>query len=300
MKKPFPHLVLLLVVVFACGCALAACSSSLAQESSSADSADGGASSGTEFESTAMVVAYGDGDLLFFDQENDGPYAPGLENAEIIGLDGAPMRPQDLTSGNIVRVTGDGIMLESYPGQYPGITKVEVIEEGSPSDADRYDEVIAQIWQPRDPTEPAHATLEYATDLAAVALFPLTCGYEWSYEKDGEVSTVSVDAATPVQYAVDDLPDARIESSLNATVSFDITPMDVSVVRWEEVAVEKAAQEAGSAQGVDEASVASESVDVQLADGRASFAIEPGWRYEIDAQFKQGSVGYAFVALQPR
>ena len=33
-----------------------------------------------------------------------------------------------LVAGNIVQVTGNGIMLESYPGQYPGITKVEVIE----------------------------------------------------------------------------------------------------------------------------------------------------------------------------
>ena len=300
MKKPFPHLVLLLVVVFACGCALAACSSSPAQESSSDDSADGGASSGTEFESTAMVVAYGDGDLLFFDQENDGPYAPGLENAEIIGLDGAPMRPQDLTSGNIVRVTGDGIMLESHPGQYPGITKVEVIEEGSLSDADRYDEVIAQIWQPRDPAEPAHATLEYATDLAVVALMPLTCGYDWSYENAGVSNAISVDAPTPLQYAASDLPDARIDSPVDAHASFDIAPIGVEIVRWDESAVENAAHVAGSEQGIDESDVVSEPVETMISDGGASFALEPGWRYAITAQFEQGSVTYAFLALQPR
>ncbi len=298
MQNRFLHLIVLAAVVIACGVAFVACSSP--HESSSGKAADDGARANDSFESTAMVVRYGDGEMLFFDQENDAPYSAGLDNAEIVGIDRSSIHPDDLVSGNVVRVTGNGIMLESYPGQYPGIARVEVVEEGSPDDAARYDDVIAQIWQPRDPAEPAHATVEYATDLAVVALMPLTCGYDWSYENDGVSNAISVDAPTPLQYAASDLPDARIDSPVDARVSFDIAPIGVEIVRWDESAVENAAHVAGSEQGIDESDVVSEPVETMISDGGASFALEPGWRYAIIARFEQGSVTYAFLALQPR
>ena len=121
------------------------------------------------FTSTAMVVTYGNGQLLFVDQDNGTPYIPGLDTAEIVGADGVTMAPEGLAAGNIVSVTGNGIMLESYPGRYPGITRIEVTETGNPEDANAYDELVAQIWQPADPAEPAYGTLEYTTDLAIAA-----------------------------------------------------------------------------------------------------------------------------------
>ena len=90
--------------------------------------------------STAMV-AYANGDqVLFVDQETQTPYIPTeIDDATII-VDGQQTDEEALVAGNIVQVTGNGIMLESYPGQYPGITKVEVIETGSPADAEQYAE----------------------------------------------------------------------------------------------------------------------------------------------------------------
>mgnify|MGYP000632865788 CR=1 FL=1 len=46
-----------------------------------------------EFVSTAMVVTFGDGEILFVDQENESPYYPTL-----------PEDAPELTAGNIVRV----------------------------------------------------------------------------------------------------------------------------------------------------------------------------------------------------
>ena len=73
--------------------------------------------------STAMV-AYANGDqVLFVDQETQTPYIPTeIDDATII-VDGQQTDEEALVAGNIVQVTGNGIMLESYPGQYPGITK---------------------------------------------------------------------------------------------------------------------------------------------------------------------------------
>ena len=231
----------------------------------STQTTDGSADAKEGFVSTAMVVAFGDGEVLFVDQDTETPYYPTLP-------EGTP----ELATGNIVRVTGNGIMLESYPGQYPGITKVEVVEEGTPADAEKYDELVAQIWQPKDPSEPPLASLEYTTDLAVVTLLPTTCGYTWAYELDGEGRTVAVDTLAPTDYGADELPDAALEEPVEVTASFDVEVTSIEVRRWSEDALD----------------AESEAVEV---DG-LSFTIEPGYRYAILATFDAGEVTYAFTA----
>lgn len=108
-----------------------------------------------EHVSTALV-AWASGDqVLFVDQATESPYLPTL-----------PEDAPELAAGNVVRVTGNGIMLESYPAQYPGITQVEVIEEGTPEDAERYADLVARLCPPKDPAEPPSAAVEYQTGLA--------------------------------------------------------------------------------------------------------------------------------------
>ena len=219
-----------------------------------------------EFTSTAMVVLLGNGRPLFIDQQTDSPYYPTL-----------PADAPELASGNIVRVTGNGIMLESYPGQYPGITKVEVIEEGSPEDAEKYAELAAQLWQPKDPSEPAIATLEYRTDDAVVSMGPLASGFTWSYEQGGETVTVSNDAPAPTDYAATELADARVGGAAEATVSFDVEATGLEVTRWSE----------------DDLSGPGTPVAVE----GTTFTIEPGWRYAMRATFEQGEVTYVFTVM---
>ena len=217
------------------------------------------------FVSTAMVVTFGDGEVLFVDQDSESPYYPTLP-------EGTP----ELTAGNIVRVTGNGIMLESYPGQYPGITKVEVIEEGTPADAEKYDELVAQIWQPKDPSEPAFASLDYTTELAATSVMLNPFRSTWTSTQDGETQTIAGDVA---QLEPSDLPDARIGNSVDATLSFDVTPTSVTVGR----------------RSVLSSSTSLESVAVELSEKSAELIIEPGYLYVIDASFEAGKVSYAFV-----
>ena len=237
--------------------ALAGCASDQTTEGSA------GAKEG--FVSTAMVVTFGDGEVLFVDQETGTPYYP----------TNLPADAPELAAGNIVRVTGNGVMLESYPAQYPGITDVEVIEEGTPADAEKYDELVAQIWQPKDPSEPPLASLEYTTDLAVVTLLPTTCGYTWAYEQNGEERTVAVDTLAPTDYAADALPDAALKEPTEVTASFDVEVTSIEVRRWSEDALD----------------AESEAVEV---DG-LSFAAEPGYRYALLATFDAGEVTYAFT-----
>ena len=217
-----------------------------------------------EFVSTAMVVTFGDGEVLFVDQDNGSPYYPTL-----------PEDAPELTAGNIVRVTGNGIMLESYPGQYPGITKVEVIEEGTPADAEKYDELVAQIWQPKDPSEPPYASVEYATELATVSLVPASNGYTWSFEENGEGQTIVADVPHPTQLAVDDLPDARVDGPTEVTASFDVEATGLTVTRWSEDALDAEGE--------------------QVAVEGLSFTVEPGYRYALNATFEQGEAAFVFT-----
>ena len=219
---------------------------------------------GSEFVSTAMVVTFGDGEVLFVDQDTETPYYPTLP-------EGTP----ELAAGNVVRVTGNGIMLESYPGQYPGITRVEVVDEGTPADAEKYDELVAQIWQPKDPAEPALASLEYTTELATVSLMPVSCGYTWSYGEGDEARTVAVDAPAPNQLAADELPDARVDGPTEVTVSFDVEVTGMEVTRWSEGALDTEGE--------------------AVATEGGTFTVEPGWRYAIRATFGQGEVTYALT-----
>ena len=249
--------------------------------------AEGAEDNMDEFVSTAMVVTFGDGEVLFVDQETGTPYYPTL-----------PEGTSELAAGNIVRVSGNGIMLESYPAQYPGITDVEVIEEGTPADAEKYDELVAQIWQPKDPSEPPYASVEYATDLAVVSLMPTTCGYTWTYVENGSEQTVAADAPHPTQLEAAELPDARVDGPTEVTVTFDVPCTAAGIVRWPEDELEAAAEAAGSAQSVEIDSVEGDTWTVddrEIVDGNVVLTVEPGWRYAVEAYFDGGEAIYAFT-----
>lgn len=233
-----------------------------------------GGSAQEEFTSTAMVVLLGNGRPLFVDRQTGSPYYPTL-----------PADAPELASGNVVRVTGNGIMLESYPGQYPGITKVEVIEEGSPEDAEKYAELAAQLWQPKDPSEPAIATLEYRTEEASVSLLPLANAWTWSYELNGETVTVSNDAPAANQIDATDLPEATAGEAVEVTMTFDLPPVESDDSRWPEVVrYPESNLETGA-----------EAVDAALSGGALEFSVEPGWRYRVDVAFDAGQVSYVFT-----
>lgn len=241
-----------------------------------------------EYVSRAVVVVYGEGEILFVDQDTESPYYPTqLSSALIVDADGNQIAPEDLASGNVVRVTGNGIMLESYPGQYPGISKVEVISEGTPADAEKYSQIVSQIWSPRDPAQVPYASASYETELGGVGLALLECGSIWSFERDGKTQTVTTDTTHPAQYEAESLPDVLVAGPCEVTVSFDVPATDVRVTRYEE---EEIARAAGALEGLTETDV-----EAEVTDGEARLTVEPGGRYVVDATFEAGTVAYVFT-----
>ena len=88
---------------------------------------------------TAMYVPFGEGQYIFVG-ETAGVFTVTAEpgSYEVHDIEGNQIALDQLSKGNMVKIYGDNVMAESYPGQYPGVHRIEVVEEGSPSDADQY------------------------------------------------------------------------------------------------------------------------------------------------------------------
>lgn len=243
--------------------------------------------------STAMVVYNDGGTVLFVDQDTGSLYYPTLMDDAIIGLDGDDLDADELAVGNIVRVTGNGIMLESYPGQYPGITKVEVLEQGAPADADQYAELIEQVVVAPDPAEVPSAYVEYTTDLAQTSVMLEAYDYDWVVPGDGNANVDERELDGDIDNAqgvlVEGVADARISAPVEALIGFSVAPLNVVVERTPLVSTDKPAVDPN---------VEDEPVAATLqSDGTVTFTMEPGYVYEVDADFTQGEASYAFYTI---
>lgn len=263
------------------------------EDAPSQDSAQG------DVVSTAMVV-YNDGKtVLFADQDTGSLYYPTLTGTTgdpddvLRGLDGDDIDLDELAVGNIVRVTGNGIMLESYPGQYPGITKVEVIERGNPSDADQYAEEISQVIVTPDPADVPSSYVEYTTDMAQASVLLEAYEYEWVVPQNGDrkAGEQELEGSADDRQGVikEGINDARVSGPVEALVGFSVAPTNVVVERTPLVNTSTPAIDPRAEDQL-------VPVTVQ-ADGSVTFTMEPNYLYEIDADFSQGEASYAFYTL---
>ena len=58
------------------------------------------------------------------------------------------MTEADMQDGDVYLIYGDDIMLESFPGQYPGITKLVRKEQGNQEKADQYRQQLSSVMRP--------------------------------------------------------------------------------------------------------------------------------------------------------
>ena len=70
----------------------------------------------------AMYIPVSENEHLMIDLDSGSVFTVTMPDV-ILNTKGKKITWQDLKRGNIVRIYGDGIMLESYPGKYPGVSK---------------------------------------------------------------------------------------------------------------------------------------------------------------------------------
>lgn len=236
---------------------------------------------------TAMYIPFGEGGHIFVGGQA-GVFTATFPD-EIYGMNGKKITQEQLARGNMVKIYGNGIMLESYPGQYPGITKMEVVSEGDPSDADAYQYLVDEIYTEPDPAEPPSMNLGYTTDLASVVVMVNRGGYEWVYvDQDGLSNAVVADSAHVLQWKVgEELADVKIAEPLDITLYFSQKPEEVQVVRYDSALL--------GTSGIPEG----EAVSVSEKDGEFVLTgVVGGYVYDVTGLWENGRANYGFITVE--
>lgn len=236
---------------------------------------------------TAMYVPYGENGHIFVSEEIGAfEVTADKETLEVYNANGKKITFGQLVRGNIVRIYGDDIMAESYPGQYPGVNRIEVEEEGNPSDADKYQEIVDQIYTEPDPAEPPFMQVEYTTDLAVATVFINRGGYEWVYiDKDGLSNAVVADSIPVLDWEEDLLADIVLSEPVDLTLVFSEIPQEVEAIRYDSSLAGKGTE-------------GPEGEKVTLAEKDGQFVIEGaegGYVYEITGIWENGRATYGFL-----
>ena len=86
---------------------------------------------------TAVYFHIDDNSWYFADLDTDTIFSGTIPD-KLTDENGKKLTEEDMTDGDVYLIYGDGIMLESFPGQYPGITKMVRKEQGNQEKADHY------------------------------------------------------------------------------------------------------------------------------------------------------------------
>lgn len=241
-----------------------------------------------EYTCRAMYVPFGEGSYVMVDQEQNHVFTVTMPK-KIYGLSGEKITPDQLQKGNILAITGDGERLLTFPEQYPGVTKIRVVEEGAPQDADQYQHIVDRLYSEPDPSEPPSLRITYTTKLdvyptkLAYCVFVIRGGYQWSWISDEATGEKQSDIACgPHILEWDKINEADLAKTEQMKLLFSKQPDSVQVERWPE-----------SQKG--NPSAESERVEVRQKDDSWFIDGEPGYIYGIYGTWADGNVEYALV-----
>lgn len=225
---------------------------------------------------TAMYIPYDEESYVMIDQENGTVFTVSMPE-EIYGEDGSKITQEDLEKGNILTLYGNGIMLESYPGQYPGVTKIEVASKGTPSDADQYQNIIDELPKAPDIFERPYLDVEYRTELAVVTAAATTGEYHWdSAAEDGQGEQQRTDVAHILEWT--DIVDLNLDGPTDLTLHFSQKPEKVEIQCWSEESKEE-----------------KDAVTFEETEDGYQMKAEPGYRYLVEGTWENGTVAYGFL-----
>lgn len=225
------------------------------------------------------------GNYLFVDTRNQTPFTGPLEGS-ITDEQGEELEPWELENGDVVKIYGNGIMTMSYPGQYPGITKIVRIQKQNQELLEQYGELLKQFSYQEEASALPFLNLEYSQPQAVVtAAVNTTGGYRWEYENEaGETVSETTDAAFILQW--NEYEEIKIPEHTDVKLVFSKEPGEITVTRYE-----------SSMQGkteVSEAEQYGEAVTVTKEEEGSVMQAEPGYIYSVMAKWDNGEAEYGF------
>jgi len=230
---------------------------------------------------------------LFADTETHTPFtAPVPDN--LTDADGKNVKKDQLKPGNRIDIYGNGIMLESYPGQYPGVTKMIVTDEGHEKDTREYQDIIDMFFAEPDLSEPPALSITYTHETGTVsASLTGPCNYEWTAPDDSSDSKASVIACGPHVLQWKDVIDISLSGTTDVRLEGEVLPDSITVTRWPSDLYQPDATEGITENG--------ETVKTETDEnGAMSISAEPGYIYLVTAEWKAyGNAEYAFLTVSP-
>ena len=235
----------------------------------------------------AVYLKKEDGNNIFVELENDMPFTGKIPQEELYDENGEKITEQDLNNGDVLNIYGNGIMAQSYPGQYNGISKIERTEQENQEYIEEYSHFLDEFFVEKEPSQRPELNVCYTDDLAAVTvMIPEALGYTWTYEENGEGNTITTDAPHILQTNPTEV--TKLSEPMKMKLMFDVKPESVQILSWEDSLL---------GQYQDSADQIPDGTPVEIQEneeGNPEFIAQPGCVYLVQGQWENGTVDYGF------
>lgn len=235
----------------------------------------------------AVYLKKEDGNNIFVELENDMPFTGKIPQEELYDENGEKITEQDLNNGDVLNIYGNGIMAQSYPGQYNGISKIERTEQENHEYIEEYSHFLDEFFVEKEPSQRPELNVCYTDDLAAVTvMIPEALGYTWTYEENGEGNTITTDAPHILQTNPTEV--TKLSEPMKMELMFDVKPESVQILSWEDSLL---------GQYQDSADQIPDGTPVEIQEneeGNPEFTAQPGCVYLVQGQWENGTADYGF------
>ena len=235
----------------------------------------------------AVYLKKENGNSLFVNLEAEYPFTGTIPEGELYDEKGGKIKEQDLKNGDVVNIYGNGIMAQSYPAQYHGITKIERTEQANQKYIQEYGHYLDELFPEKDPSQLPYLNVCYTDELASVAvMIPEALSYTWTYEENGERTTITTDAPHILQTEPTEV--TKLSEPMSIELEFDEKPESIQILSWDDSLL---GQYQDSTAEIQEGT----SVEVQENEkGNPEFTAQPGCVYLVQGQWENGIVDYSF------
>ena len=241
-----------------------------------------------EYALKAVYLEKEDGNSIFINLTDEYPFDGNIPEGELYDEDGEKITQEDLNSGDVLNIWGNGVIAESYPAQYNGITKMERTEQSNQEYIDQYGHYLEELFVEKDPSELPYLNVCYRDELAdAAVMIPDPLSYTWTYtDESGESRTVTTDGAHVLH--TEPVEVKKISEPMTMELYFDEVPESVELLVWDDTLL---GQYQDSADQIPEGTA----VEVtKSGKGNLEFNAQPGSVYLVQGQWDQGTVEYGF------
>ena len=235
----------------------------------------------------AVYLEKEDGNSIFVNLTAEYPFTGTIPEGELYDEEGKKITEQDLNNGDVVNIYGNGIMAESYPAQYHGITKIERAEQANQKYIQEYGHYLDEFFIEKDPAQLPYLNVCYSDELASAAvMIPEALSYMWTYEENGESTTITTDAPHILQSEPTEV--TKLSEPMAMELEFDEKPESVQLLSWDDSLL-------GQYQDSSDQIPEGKPVEVQENEnGNLEFTAQPGCVYLVQGQWKNGTADYGF------